>query len=106
LVTGDSVGQVASQTIHSLAAVNSASSTTILRPLSIMDKQEIIDIANKIGTFPISIRPYDDCCTLFVAKHPENKPSTKAIEKIEAQIFDQLEPLMVKALDEAEYLTM
>ena len=102
IITGDSVGQVASQTLHSLAAVNSAASCTVLRPLATMDKQEIIDIAKKIGTFEISSRPYDDCCTLFVAKHPETKPSTKAIEKIEAQIFAQLEPLMAAALENAK----
>ena len=101
LITGDSVGQVASQTMHSLAAVNSAASRAVLRPLAIMDKQDIIDIAKKIGTFEISSRPYDDCCTLFVAKHPETKPSTKAIEKIEAQIFEKLEPLMATALENA-----
>jgi len=104
LITGDSIGQVASQTIQSLAAVNSAASITILRPLSILDKQEIIDMAKKIGTYPISIRPYDDCCTLFVAKHPENKPNTKAIEKIEMQIFKSLESLMAKALEDAKYI--
>ena len=103
LITGDSIGQVASQTIQSLAAVNSAAKFTVLRPLSIMDKQAIIDMAKDIDTYPISIRPYDDCCTLFVAKHPENKPSTKAIEKIEAQIFAELEPLMTTALQQAAY---
>jgi thiamine biosynthesis protein ThiI len=106
LITGDSVGQVASQTIHSIAAVNSAAALTVLRPLSVLDKQEIIDTAKKIGTYPISIRPYDDCCTLFVAKHPENKPSTKAIEKIEAHIFDKLAPLMAAALEGAEYFEL
>ena len=103
LITGDSIGQVASQTIQSLAAVNSAASLTILRPLSISDKQAIIDTAQEIGTYDISIRPYDDCCTLFVAKHPENKPNTKVIEKIESQIFDKLDPLMQAALENAEY---
>jgi len=106
LITGDSIGQVASQTIQSLAAVNSAAKFTVLRPLSILDKQEIIDIAHKIGTYPISVRPYDDCCTLFVAKHPENKPSTKAIEKIEAYIFEKLEPLLTAALENAEFFTI
>ena len=106
LITGDSVGQVASQTMHSIAAVNSAAALTVLRPLSVLDKQEIIDIAKTIGTYPISIRPYDDCCTLFVAKHPENKPSTKAIEKIEAQIFEALSPLMITALEGAEYFEL
>ncbi|MCL1788565.1 MAG: tRNA 4-thiouridine(8) synthase ThiI [Defluviitaleaceae bacterium] len=106
LVTGDSIGQVASQTMQSLAAVHSAAAQTILRPLAAMDKQQIIDIAKNIGTHPISIRPYDDCCTLFVAKHPENKPSAKAIEKIEGQIFDKLAPMMAKALEDAEYFEL
>jgi len=106
LITGDSIGQVASQTMQSIAAVNSAAALTILRPLSILDKQEIIDIAKKIGTYPISVRPYDDCCTLFVAKHPENKPSTKAIEKIESQIYDTLAPLMATALENAQYFEL
>jgi len=106
IVTGDSIGQVASQTIQSLAAVNSAASLTIIRPLSIFDKQDIIDIAKRIGTSAISSRPYDDCCTLFVAKHPENKPSTKAIEKIEAQIYEKLVVLMSTALENAEYYSV
>ena len=103
LITGDSIGQVASQTIQSLAAVNSAARLPVLRPLSATDKQEIIDTAKKIGTFDISIRPYDDCCTLFVAKHPESKPSTKAIEKAEQRIFEELGPLLDDALANAEF---
>jgi len=103
LITGDSIGQVASQTIQSLAAVNSAAKLPVLRPLSAMDKQEIINIAMKIGTYEISIRPYDDCCTLFVAKHPENKPSTKVIERIDARIYKNLTPLLAQALERAEY---
>ena len=106
LITGDSIGQVASQTMQSIAAVNSAATITVLRPLSTMDKQGIIDIAKKINTYLISVRPYDDCCTLFVAKHPENKPSTKAIEKIESQIYDTLAPLMAAALENAEYFEL
>lgn len=102
LIMGDSIGQVASQTIQSLAAVNSASTMTILRPLSTMDKQAIINIAQEIGTYDISIRPYDDCCTLFVAKHPENKPNTKVIEKIEAGFIEKLTPLMNTAISKAE----
>jgi len=101
LITGDSIGQVASQTLQSIAAVNSASKKTILRPLSAMDKQQIIDIAREIGSFEISIRPYDDCCTLFVAKHPENKPNTSIIERIEAKLFSNLAPLLDAALNQA-----
>ena len=103
LITGDSVGQVASQTIQSLAAVNSAAAVTILRPLSTMDKQAIINISHEIGTHDISVRPYDDCCTLFVAKHPESKPSTPAIEKIEAKIMPELAPLLEAALQGATF---
>ena len=99
VITGDSIGQVASQTMHSIAAVNSASDYGIIRPLATMDKQQIIDIAREIGTFDISIRPYDDCCTLFVAKHPENKPNTGIIERIEARLWDELAPLLDAAFE-------
>jgi len=101
LITGDSIGQVASQTLQSIAAVESASSVAVLRPLAAMDKQQIIDIAREIGTFEISARPYDDCCTLFVAKHPENKPNVRVIERIEGKILEGLTPLLEKALAEA-----
>ncbi|MCL2373408.1 MAG: tRNA 4-thiouridine(8) synthase ThiI [Defluviitaleaceae bacterium] len=103
IINGDSVGQVASQTLHSIAAIDSATSLTILRPLAAMDKQEIIDIAKQIETYPISIRPFEDCCTVFVAKHPENKPNKRVIERIEGQIMEGLAPLMQKAVDEAVY---
>ena len=102
IVTGDSVGQVASQTLRSINAVESATTLPILRPLAGFDKQEIIDISHEIGTFDISIRPYEDCCTIFVAKHPETKPKTSIIENIEAKIMPGLEPLIKKALDETE----
>ncbi|MCL2404773.1 MAG: tRNA 4-thiouridine(8) synthase ThiI [Defluviitaleaceae bacterium] len=101
LITGDSIGQVASQTIQSLAAVHTAADYTVLRPLAAMDKQEIIDIARDIGTFDISTRPYEDCCTLFVAKHPENKPNTNVIERIEDKLLEQLTPLLNAALENA-----
>jgi len=88
LITGDAVGQVASQTLQSLVAVNSAASLPVLRPLSTMDKHEIITIARRIGTFDISIRPFEDCCTLFVAKHPENKPNAQVIERMESRLME------------------
>jgi len=106
LITGDSIGQVASQTMQSLAAVNSAANMPIIRPLSILDKQEIIDITRKINTYDISHRPYDDCCTLFVAKHPENKPNTSVIERIETQLMERLQPLLTAALENAEYFEL
>lgn len=102
LITGDSVGQVASQTVHSLAAMDSAAKLPVLRPLAAMDKQIIIDIAREIGTHDISIRPYEDCCTVFVAKHPENKPNKGAVEGIEARFAKELAELVIKALESAE----
>ncbi len=100
LVTGDSIGQVASQTLQALNAIDSAArELPVLRPLCTMDKQEIVDVARKIGTFDISIRPYEDCCTIFVAKHPETKPKRKIIESIESKI-DGLDSLLEKAVDD------
>ncbi|MDR3238908.1 MAG: tRNA 4-thiouridine(8) synthase ThiI [Clostridiales bacterium] len=101
LITGDSVGQVASQTLHSLLAVQSAVRLPILRPLAGMDKQEIIDWAKKIETYDISIRPYEDCCTIFVAEHPETKPNASAIEREERRAGD-LEALIREAVRQAE----
>jgi thiamine biosynthesis protein ThiI len=100
LITGDSVGQVASQTLRSLEAVNSASFLPILRPLTAMDKQQIIDMAKKIVTYDISIRPYEDCCTLFVAEHPEHKPKASVIEGIEARQMERgMERLIMEAVE-------
>jgi thiamine biosynthesis protein ThiI len=73
----------------------------ILRPLACFDKKEIVDMAQKIGTFNISIRPFDDCCTLFLPKHPETKPKLSIIQSIERSI-PNLEEMMEKALKEAE----
>ncbi|MCL2204247.1 MAG: tRNA 4-thiouridine(8) synthase ThiI [Defluviitaleaceae bacterium] len=102
LITGDAIGQVASQTLHSLAAVHSAATLPILRPLTAMDKHQIIEIAHRIGTYPISIRPYDDCCTLFVARHPENKPNAAVIERMETRLMEEgLKDLLAKAVEGA-----
>jgi len=101
LITGDSVGQVASQTMHSIKAVESAATMTILRPLAGMDKQEIIDLAIRIETYDISIRPYEDCCTIFVAKHPETKPLAKAVEAAERRV-QGLDEAIVKAVEDVE----
>lgn len=86
LITGDSIGQVASQTLQSIHAVSSSTKLPIIRPLAAMDKQEIINIAKEIETFEISIRPYNDCCTVFVAEHPETRPKTDIIEKMESRL--------------------
>ena len=97
LITGDSIGQVASQTMHSLAAVESAAADiTLLRPLAVMDKQQIIDIARDIGTFAISTRPYEDCCTIFVPDHPVINPTLDKC--IEYEKLIEYEDLIHKAL--------
>ena len=101
LITGDSVGQVASQTLQSIRAVESAVNLPVLRPLAGMDKQEIIDLARKIETFDISIRPYEDCCTLFVADHPETKPNRSAVEAVERHI-QGLDEAISEAIQNAE----
>jgi len=101
IITGDSVGQVASQTLASLHAMTGAAEFPILRPLACFDKQEIVTIAQKIGTFDISIRPYDDCCTLFLPKHPETKPKLSIIQSIENNV-DNLDELMEQAIVNAQ----
>ena len=88
LITGDSIGQVASQTMEAICATNTATSLPVMRPLCGFDKQEIVNIAQKIGTYDISIRPYEDCCTIFVAKHPETKPKISVIEGMERRLSE------------------
>ena len=104
LITGDSIGQVASQTIASLQAMASATRYTILRPCAVLDKQEIISIAKRIGTEDISKLPFDDCCTLFLAKHPEIKPKASIIERIEERQLPKLEPLLKESMLKSEII--
>ena len=103
LITGDSIGQVASQTLQGIHAINSICTMPVLRPLAGMDKQEIVDLAKKIGTFEISIRPYEDCCTIFVAKHPETRPKTNVIEGIEKKLTE-LDDLINDAILQTEVI--
>lgn len=102
LVTGESVGQVASQTIQSLYVTNSVVKMPVFRPLIGMDKNEVIDIARKIGTFETSILPYEDCCTVFVAKHPNTRPVLEKILLSEKNV--DLEDLINKAIQNTEVL--
>jgi tRNA uracil 4-sulfurtransferase len=88
IVTGDSLGQVASQTLPSMNVIGRATELPLLRPLVMMDKNDIINIAMDIGTFETSILPYEDCCTLFVPKSPTTNPNLKIIEKVEASITE------------------
>lgn len=102
LVTGESIGQVASQTIHSLAATNEVCTMPVFRPLIGFDKQEIVDVALKIQTYETSILPYEDCCTIFVAKHPVTKPNIQVIKKSEERLQEKIEDLLKEAVETAE----
>lgn len=104
LITGESIGQVASQTMHSLMATNEVCELPVYRPLIGFDKMEIVDIAEKINTYETSILPYEDCCTIFVAKHPVTKPNLKIIRKHEHNLDEKIEELVQKALDEDEVI--
>ncbi len=106
LITGESIGQVASQTMHSLAATNDVCRLPVYRPLIGFDKQEIVDIAEKIGTFETSIQPYEDCCTIFVAKHPVTKPEIKQIRKSEQNLAEKIEEMVQTALDRIEVIAI
>ena len=101
LITGESVGQVASQTIMALGCTDKASDVPVFRPVIGMDKKEIVEIARKIGTFETSILPYEDCCTVFTPKHPRTKPQLAEVEKAE-QMFD-FAPLIEKAVRETTF---
>lgn len=105
LITGESVGQVASQTMQGIYAINAVCNMPVLRPLAGMDKHEIISMAEMIGTFEISARPYEDCCTVFVAKHPVTKPRLRFIEKTEERLTE-LDRLLQEAVDGAEIIDL
>ena len=79
LITGESLGQVASQTIGAIACTDNVCTMPVFRPLIGMDKEEIIEISRKIDTFDISIQPYEDCCTVFTPKHPRTRPVLKDV---------------------------
>lgn len=102
LITGESIGQVASQTMQSLAATNAVCSLPVYRPLIAFDKQDIVELSERIGTYETSILPFEDCCTIFVAKHPVTKPELAVIEHSEAKIADRLEELVKEAMKTIE----
>lgn len=104
LITGESIGQVASQTLHSLQATNEVCTLPVYRPLIAFDKQDIVDIALRINTYETSILPYEDCCTIFVAKHPVTKPSLKVIRHSERSLEEKIDEMMQVALDTKEVL--
>ena len=102
LITGESIGQVASQTMQSLACTNEVCILPVFRPCIGMDKQEIIDISEQIDTYETSILPYEDCCTIFVAKHPVTKPILEIIKRSEEKLSDVIDDLITTALDTVE----
>ena len=104
LITGESIGQVASQTVQSLAATNEVCTMPVFRPVIGFDKQEIVDISLKINTYETSIQPYEDCCTIFVAKHPVTKPNLNVIKKSEMNLAEKIDEMMDTAVKTAEVI--
>ncbi len=102
LITGESIGQVASQTMQSLVATNEVCELPVYRPLIGFDKMDIVDISEKIDTYETSILPYEDCCTIFVAKHPVTKPNVNIIRKHEQNLGEKIDELVQAALDSDE----
>lgn len=106
IVTGDSLGQVASQTLGSMNVIGRTVSLPLLRPLVMMDKQEIIRHAERIGTYETSILPFEDCCTLFVPKSPATNPNLRIVEKVESMLGSELETLIEAAIAGTETIVM
>ena len=104
LITGESLGQVASQTMSSMYAINEVTNTPIIRPLITMDKTEIIKMAREIDTFEISNLPYEDCCTVFTPASPKTKPKREKVTHYESYV--DFEPLIAKAVEGTETLTV
>ena len=98
LITGESIGQVASQTVQSLVTTNEVCTMPVFRPLIGFDRQEIVEIAEKIGSYETSIQPYEDCCTIFVAKHPVTKPDLDHIHQSEEKLSEKIDALVEEAI--------
>lgn len=106
LVTGESIGQVASQTMQSLMATNEVCTLPVYRPCIAMDKQDIVDISEKIDTYETSILPFEDCCTIFVAKHPVTKPNVEYIKKSELKLAEKIDELVEEAIRTVEVISV
>ena len=104
LITGESIGQVASQTMQSLMATDDVCTMPVYRPLIGFDKQEIVEVSEKIDTYETSIQPYEDCCTIFVAKHPVTKPNLNVIRGHERNLEERIDELVRTALDTDEVI--
>ena len=106
LITGESIGQVASQTMHSLMATNEVCTLPVYRPLIGFDKMEIVALSEQIDTYETSILPYEDCCTIFVAKHPVTKPNVKIINRHEQNLREKIDELVQTALETKEVVVV
>ena len=106
LITGESIGQVASQTMQSLAATNDVCTLPVYRPVIGFDKQEIVEIAEKINTYETSILPFEDCCTIFVAKHPVTKPNINIIRRSEENLKEKIDELFEEAVSTVERIVV
>jgi len=102
LITGESIGQVASQTMQSLACTNEVCELPVYRPLIAFDKRDIVEISEKINTYETSIQPFEDCCTIFVAKHPVTRPDLKRIQKSEEKLAEKIDELFAEAISSVE----
>ena len=102
IINGESIGQVASQTLTSMSVINETVGMPVIRPVACLDKLEIIALAKKIGTYETSILPYEDCCTIFVAKHPVTKPSLKVIRRSETHLKEKIDEMVEAAIETAE----
>ncbi|AVI41975.1 MULTISPECIES: tRNA uracil 4-sulfurtransferase ThiI [Bacillus] len=100
IITGESLGQVASQTLESMYAINHVTNTPIIRPLIAVDKNDIIDEARRIGTYETSIQPFEDCCTIFTPPSPKTKPKLEKVERYES--FADFEPMLDEAVEQIE----
>ena len=104
IVTGENLGQVASQTMEAMASTQAVTDLPVLQPLIGMDKEEIVRLARKIGTFETSILPYEDCCTVFTPKHPRTKPTLSEVEAAESAM--DIEALVEEAIAGIERITV
>ena len=104
LITGESIGQVASQTMQSLLCTNEVCTLPVYRPLIGFDKQEIVDISEKIDTYETSVLPYEDCCTIFVAKHPVTKPHLDRIKRSERNLEEKIDQRVAEAIETKEVI--
>ena len=102
IFNGESVGQVASQTLESMVAINDVTTTPVIRPVATMDKTEIIKLAEEIGTFDLSIEPFEDCCTIFAPPRPKTKPKLDKAREYEARL--DVEGLIQRAMDGIEVM--